>query len=533
MRFSISLLLASVLLIGACSNSDTSMQDPSILPKPASVNMLNGDAFVASEFVINAADQQSSKVAGILSGYILDLGYEVQQTQEWIEANILLELSTGLDLSDEAYLLQVNDQHIKISAASEAGLFYGVQSLRQLLIQAAGEELKLPAMDIHDAPRFPWRGMHLDVSRHFFDVDFVKDYLDYMALFKMNVFHWHLVDDQGWRIEIKQYPKLTEIGAWRDSTIIGHHRDLPYEYDYTRYGGYYTQEEIKEVIAYAAERYIEVIPEIEIPGHSLAAITAYPELGVTGEAPGVWHRWGISPYIYNVEESTFEFLENVLAEVIELFPTNIIHIGGDEALKDQWIASPRVQERIKELGLKDEHEMQSYYIKRMANFVEGHGKKIIGWDEILEGGLAENALVMSWRGTEGGIAAAKMGNQVVMSPTSHCYFDYYQAEKDSEPLGVGNIIDVAKVYSFDPIPEELNEEEAKLILGGQANIWTEFLKTPEDIQYMIFPRFIALSETVWTPKEKQDYEDFVNRLQDFEPYFKAEGINYAPHVFAK
>lgn len=535
MRFHVLILLISIFIF-SCNNSDNKQLVPGIIPQPNSMEFTDDGVFKASKVAVFYNTDEEYKLALTLCSYLDEHKIEyklLEPGNAYRGQSIKLSIIRKQRLAEEAYKIEVNSDFIKLEASSESGLFYAIQSLRQILIQQPKGHIKIPSMSIQDSPQFGWRGMHLDVSRHFFDVEFVKKYIDYMALFKMNVFHWHLVDDQGWRIEIKKYPKLTETGAWRDSTIIGHHRDLPYEFDYTRYGGYYTQEEIQEVIEYASERYIKVVPEIEIPGHSLASITAYPELGVTGEAPGVWYRWGISPYIYNVEESTFSFLEDVLLEVIELFPSDIIHIGGDEAIKDQWIESERVQERIKELGLNDEHEMQSYFIKRMADFVESHGKTIIGWDEILEGGLAENAMVMSWRGIQGGIDAAKMGNKVVMTPTSHCYFDYFQADKETESLGVGGIITVEKVYNFNPIPDELTQKQREIVLGGQANVWTEFLKTPADVEYMIFPRFIALSESVWTENQNKNYEDFLIRLRNFEPYFKEQEINYAPHVFVK
>jgi hexosaminidase len=380
-------------------------------------------------------------------------------------------------------------------------------------------------------PRFPWRGAHLDVGRHFFNADFVKKYIDIIALHKMNVFHWHLTDDQGWRIEIKKYPLLTEIGAWRDETVIGHPKagKEPVKYDGIKHGGFYTQDEIKEIIDYAADRYITIVPEIEMPGHAMAAIASYPELGCTGEKVKVRTTWGVSPYIYNVDDNTFKFLEDVLTEVIDLFPSEYIHIGGDEAVKDQWEESKKIQQQIKDLGLKDEHELQSYFIKRIEEFINNKGRKLIGWDEILEGGLAPNATVMSWRGVQGGIAAAREGHDVVMTPTTYCYLDYYQSKiTDKEPLAIGGYLPLDIVYSYEPVPSELSTDEAKHILGAQANVWTEYIASPELVEYMLLPRMTALAELTWTPKEMKDLDDFKKRLETQVERYKTMGWNYRP-----
>ena len=360
----------------------------------------------------------------------------------------------------------------------------------------------MQAIKINDYPRFSWRGMHLDVGRHMFSVEFIKKYLDLMAMFKMNVFHWHLTEDQGWRIEIIKYPKLTEISAFRT------------EHDGTVYGGFYTQDDIREIVAYAAERQITIVPEIEMPGHCMATLAAYPELSCTGgpfEVPSVW---GVKKDVYCAgKEETFEFLENVLLEVMDLFPGEYIHIGGDEVPKDRWEKCSKCQARMRKEGLADEHELQSYFIKRMETFLNEHGRKLIGWDEILEGGLAPEATVMSWRGEKGGIEAAEMGHEVVMTPNSHCYFDHYQADPSTQPKAIGGLTTLYDVYHYQPLPDELNEIEKELILGAQGNVWTEYIKTPEQVEYMALPRMIALAEVDWSPERRINWIRFIRKIK--------------------
>jgi hexosaminidase len=401
-----------------------------------------------------------------------------------------------------------------------------VQSLLQLLPVEKKKELTIPALEIDDQPRFAYRGMHLDVGRHFYPVDFVKKFIDYIALHKMNTFHWHLTEDQGWRIEIKKYPKLTQVGAYRNGTIIGHHPGTGN--DQTKYGGYYTQEQVKEIVKYASDRFITVIPEIEMPGHASAAIAAYPELSafpneatkhpakVTwfGDSTGkqVQQGWGIYPDVFAPTEYTFKFLENVLDEVIQLFPSAYIHIGGDECPKENWKRSAFCQQLIKEKGLKDEHDLQSYFIQRIEKYLNGKGRQIIGWDEILEGGLAPNATVMSWRGEKGGIEAAQQKHNVIMTPNSYVYFDYGQ-NKTEDSLVIGGYLTVQKVYGYEPVPAALPVENAKYILGAQANVWSEYMKTPSKVEYMIFPRMTALSEVLWSRKENRSWPDFEKRME--------------------
>ena len=430
---------------------------------------------------------------------------------------------------DEAYQLTVSEKVIHITASSNKGIFYGIQTLIQLLPNEKVVQLRIPCLTINDQPKYAWRGMHLDVARHFFPVAFVKKYIDYLAMYKMNTFHWHLTDDQGWRIEIKKYPKLTEVGAWRNGSMIGHYNDQTY--DNKRYGGFYTQEEIKEVVTYATQRHITVVPEIEMPGHAVAALSAYPKYSCTGGPFEVAMKWGVLDDVFCPKEKTFEFLENILAEVINLFPSQYIHIGGDESPKTRWKSCPHCQALIKEKGLKDEHELQSYFVQRIEKFVNSKGRKIIGWDEILEGGLAPNAAVMSWRGTEGGIAAAKQKHFVVMTPGSHCYFDHYQGEPKNEPIAIGGYTPLEKVYSFNPTPKELSSEKANYILGAQANLWTEYIETPSHVEYMIFPRILALSEVLWGTSNPNNYKDFQNRVIQHFDIFEKKGINYSKSIF--
>lgn len=438
--------------------------------------------------------------------------------------SIVLRTSDGFDkLGNEGYLLAVTKDSVKIESLTPAGLFYGVQSFYQLLPAqieasraAAGVSWSIPCVKIEDKPRFLWRGVHLDVSRHFFSKDDVKKYIDYLAMYKMNTFHWHLTEDQGWRIEIKKYPKLKEIGAWRKESMD----------DGVPHGGFYTQEEIREVVDYAAKHFISVVPEIEMPGHSQAALASYPEISCSGGPFKVGTEWGIIHDVYCAgNEKTFEFLEDVLSEVIDLFPSEFVHIGGDEVPKLRWQNCVKCQARIKAEGLANENELQSYFIKRIEKFLNAKGKRLVGWDEILEGGLAPNATVMSWRGIVGGIEAAKSGHDVVMTPTSHCYFDYYQGQFD-EPKAIGGYLPIEKVYSYEPVPAELAAEEAKHILGAQANIWTEYMPDFLQVEYMLLPRMLALSEVVWSRKEWRDFQDFSRRIVPHYERLAAKEANF-------
>ncbi|HEU4606999.1 MAG TPA: family 20 glycosylhydrolase, partial [Chitinophagaceae bacterium] len=451
------------------------------------------------------------------------------------QKGIWLRLNDAADsLGDEGYTLTINPQQVHLQAHTPAGIFYGLESLYQLLPAEKKKfaSLRLPAVKIADRPRYAWRGMLLDVGRYFYSVDFIKKYIDYLAMHKMNTFHWHLTEDQGWRIEIKKYPKLTEVGAWRDQTLIGHARIKPHQYDGKKSGGFYTQEQIREIVSYAKDRFVTVIPEIEMPGHSTAALAAYPELSCTGGPFKVSETWGVHDNVYCAgNEKTFAFLEDVLSEVCDLFPSSIIHIGGDECPKTRWKACPKCQARIKAEGLKDEHELQSYFIRRIEKFLLSKHKNIIGWDEILEGGLAPNAAVMSWRGIQGGIEAAKQKHYVVMAPGEYMYLDHYQGDPSKEPLAISGYTTMEKVYSYDPTPESLSPEEQKYIRGAEGTIWTEYISTPEHAEYMMMPRMAALSEIMWTPLEKKNWEDFKRRMQKQYKRYDAAGIHYARSNF--
>ena len=433
------------------------------------------------------------------------------------------------DMLSESYQITLSKNGFSIIAADSMGLFYARQTIKQLIDNS--DNGKVPELKIEDQPRFQYRGMHLDVARHLFDVADVKKYIDMLAYYKFNFFHWHLTDDQGWRIEIKKYPKLQSVAAYRDSTLIGHYSDSPHQFDGEKYGGYYTHKEVKEVVDHAAAYGIEVIPEIEMPGHSLAALAAYPELGCESIEYYTATKWGVFPEIYCPTESTFLFLENVIDEVISLFPSDYIHIGGDEAPKDAWKKSKFCQDVIRKEGLNDEHGLQSYFITRMEKYINSKGKQIIGWDEILEGGLAENATVMSWRGIEGGIEAAESGHDVIMTPTSHCYFDYYQSVNESEPLAIGGYLPLDKVYAWSPIPDELETQYHQYILGGQGNVWTEYIHTFDQVEYMAYSRMMALSEVLWRGKDKSlTYVNFLDRYKDHAAYWESKGVNIANHT---
>ncbi len=383
--------------------------------------------------------------------------------------------------------------------------------------------IPLPRCKITDYPRYSYRGLHLDVCRHMFPVGFIKKYIDLMAMHKMNSFHWHLTEDQGWRIEIKKYPLLTSVGAWRKSSPVGRNEGQ----DSIPYGGFYTQDEVRDIVEYARKRFITVIPEIELPGHAQAALASYPHLSCTGGPFEVWTWWGVSENIYCAgNEQVFEFLEGVLTEVMHLFPSPYIHIGGDEAPKTRWKACPKCQRRIRSEKLADEHQLQSYFVTRIEKFLNSQGRNIIGWDEILEGGLAPNATVMSWRGTQGGIETARLKHPVIMTPGSPCYFDHYQADPSLEPLAICCFNPLEKVYAFEPTPQELTPEEATYIIGAQGNLWTEYIKTPEHAEYMAYPRAIALAEVVWSPKDKRNYDDFLIRLESHKLRLDYRGVNY-------
>ncbi|MEH0152823.1 glycoside hydrolase family 20 protein [Limibacter armeniacum] len=529
-------ILLTTLLACACQvqSGQVVVSKAEVIPQPAFIEYGQGyfNLNSATPILYPENDVALEKTARLLQGFIkASLGFEpeVRIGDKQAEGIVLVSENKG---EAEAYELEVNDKQILITGASAKGAFYGIQTLRQLIPAHSDKVVRIAAMHIKDAPRFSYRGMHLDVSRHFFDTSFVKQYIDLIAMHKLNTFHWHLTDDQGWRIEIKQYPKLTSIGSKRKETLVGH-ADRSKEYDGQPYGGYYTQDEIKEVIKYASDRYITIIPEIEMPGHALAALSAYPELGCTGGPYEAATTFGVFDDVFCAgNDSTFHFIENVLDEVMALFPSEYIHVGGDECPKASWEKCAKCQARIKAEGLKNEHELQSYFITRMEKYLNSKGRQIIGWDEILEGGLAPNATVMSWRGMEGGIDAAKSKHNVIMAPNSHMYFDAYQSlNKETEPLAIGGYLNVEKVYSFEPVPEALEESEQGYIIGAQANLWTEYIATPEHVEYMVLPRMAALSEVLWSDKKVRDIDSFKPRLLHLINYYGEMRLNYAKHIF--
>jgi hexosaminidase len=542
------LALAATCVTGPIGSKTTGS---SVVPAPLSLEARPGTFTLGPSASIVVPEDQPAvlPVASALRDLLsrsagVEPGIDVSSESPAAAGSITLRLEDlGARLGNEGYLLDVESESVSIRAAAPAGLFYGIQTLRQLLPvfkgKAAGAPesgtLTLPCVSVEDQPRFPWRGGHLDCSRHFFPKEFVKRWIDILARHKLNVFHWHLTDDQGWRIEIKKYPRLTEVGAWRVDREDKHWnaREPQQPGEDATYGGFYTQDDVREVVAYAAARYITVVPEIEMPGHAKAALTAYPELSCTGGPftvpPGGY--WPITDVFCPGKEATFDFLEDVLAEVVELFPGPFVHIGGDEVDKAEWERCPDCQARIKAEGLEDEKELQSYFVRRIEKVLNAMGKRLVGWDEILEGGLAPQATVMSWRGTDGGIEAAKAGHDVVMTPTSHCYFDYYQGDPAHEPLAIGGYLPLSMVYTFEPVPEVLTEAEASHILGGQANLWTEYIPHGDHAEYMALPRLAALAEAVWSPKERRDWDDFAVRLGGLFARYEADGLNYARSAY--
>lgn len=519
--------LASFFMWSANAQTDVNM---GIIPAPVSIQKNSGSFQLDKSVVILSNDPKNAKIVGVLQSFATTKGYTLKQVKTLAAGQKAIELTaSGADkLPAEGYQIKITANKIKLTG-KDAGLFYAVQSLMQLMPDTkTGSSISIQNAEINDYPRFSYRGLHLDVGRHFFPIWFIKKYIDVMAAYKLNNFHWHLTEDQGWRIEIKKYPKLTEVGSSRNGTIVGNHPGSGGT-DNEVYQGYYTQAEAKEIVAYAAARYINVIPEIELPGHSSAAIAAYPSLSTfpqrdtfikdntpwSGPRTGkqVQQTWGVFDDIFTPTEETFKFLEDVLDEVIAIFPSKYIHIGGDEAPKKYWKESEFAQQLIKEKDLKDEHGLQSYFIQRIEKYLNGKGRSIIGWDEILEGGLAPNATVMSWRGEKGGIEAAKQHHDVLMTPsTNGLYFDHKQSFAEDEPLTIGRYnkrsAHYTKVYSYDPVPSVLTTEEQKFIKGVQANLWTEYIETPGKVEYMLFPRVYALAEIAWTPLARKDLKNF-------------------------
>lgn len=537
------LLLAAFLFTSTTTFSQTKVI---IVPQPVSLEVHSGNFNFSrtTNIIATSGTMHEAKMLNVYLQKLYGITLPVKNTQVNSKniSSIIFQLTKNSSGKD-AYQLDVKANKIIISSAGNEGLFYGLQTLLQLLPETknalSSAAVAIPQLTVKDHPRFQYRGMHLDVGRHFFDVDFIKKYIDYIAFLKYNTFHWHLTEDQGWRIEIKRYPKLTSIGGFRNGTIIGHHPGTGN--DNLHYGGFYTQEQIKEVVKYAKDRFITVIPEIEMPGHASAAIAAYPELSCfpdestkikdntpwsgSREGKQVQQTWGVFEDVFNPSEYTFKFLENVLDEVMQLFPSKYIHIGGDECPKTNWKRSDFCQQLIKEKNLKDEHGLQSYFIQRIEKYLNSKGRKIIGWDEILEGGLAPNATVMSWRGEQGGIAAAQQHHNVIMTPGKFCYFDHAQT-KNKDSVTIGGYLPLDTVYNYEPVPKELNDSEAKYILGAQANVWTEYMKNPQKVEYMIFPRMSALSEVLWSPKDSRDLNRFQSELPDIYKRYELWGANY-------
>lgn len=534
-----SFLITGMLLLLGAFFTTAQIANYKVIPMPLSIEQGKEKAFVLNKntkILYPNNNEKMKRNAAFLADYLKEnTGILLKSKAAKSGANAIL-LKTGLvSKNSEAYEIEVSPKGIVINGASEAGVFYGIQTLRKAIPVARVAKVEMPPVKISDKPQFAYRGMMLDVARHFCTVDSVKRWIDMLALHNVNTFHWHLTEDQGWRIEIKKYPRLTEIGSKRTETVIGRNSG---KYDGKPHGGFYTQAEAREIVAYAAERYINVVPEIDMPGHMLGALASYPELGCTGGPYQVWRQWGISDDVLCMgNDKTFEFITDVLNEIMDIFPSKYIHIGGDECPKTNWKKCDKCQARIASLGLKaDEHHtaeerLQSYFISYAEKIINKKGRRMIGWDEILEGGLAPDATVMSWRGISGGVAAAKMDHDVIMTPNSYLYFDYYQTnETKTEPLAIGGNLPVEKVYSFNPIPAELNAAQKSRIVGVQANLWTEYVPNFRHAEYMVLPRMAALCEVQWSPSYKKDYKNFLKRLPMLVEVYKLHNYNYAKHV---
>jgi hexosaminidase len=530
---SLGLLLTGLLTsqLSMAQSSEIPAKNLGLVPLPREVKAYAGTYALPQQLSIYAASADARNVAELLKEMLKPLGKTVTLTTNRQTAQI--KLLTGAVPNPEGYQLVVDKAGVQITSAGGAGLFYGTQTLLQLLPPRAAATVSVPYVRINDEPAFRWRGGMLDVCRHFFPVSFVKKYIDFLAAYKLNTFHWHLTDDQGWRIEIKKYPKLTQVSAFRKETLVGAQQTFKtpaeFKYDGQPYGGFYTQDQIRDVVAYAQKRYVTIVPEIEMPGHSVSILAAYPELACKPGKYETWTMWGVNDDIVCPSEETFRFFEDVLTEVSTLFPGKYIHIGGDEAPKIRWKESTAVQAIMKKEGYTDVEKVQGWFNRRIENFLTGKGKKLIGWDEILEGGISPSATIMSWRGEKGGIEAAKRGNDVVMTPTTNLYLDYGQnphPHSPDEPLMIGGYLPLAKVYSYNPLPSELTPEQQKHILGTGANMWTEYITTPEKAEYMLFPRFLAAAEVAWTPAAKKNYAEFLPRMGQQFARLDAKHIHY-------
>ena len=537
--------VAFAVVVTACLTLAAAEPDTSglaLVPLPQLVTRGHGTVALTSSTVIVSdaplahLGYQLAAMLGPATGF--DLAVRTGRAPGSNFVALRLDAALGKTLGAEGYRLESTAKSVTIRAAAPAGVFYGMETLRQLLPTAVfrsarvdGIAWTVPAVSIDDSPRFTWRGGHLDVARHFMPKEFVKKYIDLLALHKMNRFHWHLTDDQGWRIEIKQYPKLTAVGGWRPETLIGHEPGNPalMTFDGQPYGGFYTQDDIREIVAYAAERFVTVVPEIEMPGHSQEVVAAYPELGCTTDHVDPRTHWGVSPYLLNADDSTITFMQNVLGEVLQLFPGPWIHIGGDEATKEQWKASTEIQARIAALGLTNEADLQGWFISRMDAYLTSHGRRLVGWDEILQGGLAAHATVMSWQGVNGAVAAARAGHDAVLTPSATTYFDHYQSRDTAhEPLAIGGFLPLDTVYTWEPIPPALEPQFASHILGIQGQLWTEYLPDPKAVEYMAYPRMSALAEVAWTPAAARHVDDFHARLAVHLERLTALDVRFRP-----
>lgn len=530
-------------LLTACTGKKTEQSDKqayALLPVPVSMQSMPGSFELqeSTKIIVGDGGEEMGALASYLSSEmqrLVNLNLQISQEKADTTSSNSIQLildpnvmpGTSTKIENESYSLTVKPKGVIIRGKTSTGLFYGMQTFLQLVYpNQQADVITLPATEIQDRPAFAWRGLHMDVCRHFFPVEFIKKMIDAMALHKMNTFHWHLTDDQGWRIEIKKYPLLTSVGGWRKETVVGHMSSHPLTYDKKRYGGFYTQEQIKDVVAYAKSRYITVVPEIEMPGHALAALAAYPEYSCTGGPFEVFTEWGETPEAFcGGKEKTFGFIQDILDEVITLFPGTYVHVGGDECSKKRWIQCADCKQRMKQEHLKDVNAMQSYFIKRIETYLSTKGKKLIGWDEILQGGLPEQATVMSWRGLEGGIEASNSGHDAVMTPGKYCYFDKYQGNPDVEPLAIGGLLPLDSVYGYSP-SRGIDPEKAKHILGAQANVWTEYIPTEKHFEYMVFPRLCAMAEILWSPAEKRNYVDFIQRLDTHYQRLDKKDIAY-------